>query len=195
MYGVRAALRQPMVGPRGRRREVMGVLAGALAAIVAVVVAVTSAGTTSATTVGSNTVHFSAEQLNELADATTAQKEAVDHAIVTAFSRYGEAGTGTMPVPGQPVLAARDWSWGHTSTHIWVIMTFTDVHDGLLNGMKADCLAMLALEKMKGPFGYLCGTFVGLLAHYSNGYRPESNAGVWAALYWLPPGKITGGTW
>ena len=140
-------------------------------------------------------LHFSAAQVSELADATTVQKDAVDHAIVTAFSRYGEAGTGTIPVPGRPVLAAEDWSWGTTSTHIWVIVTFTEVHDGLLRAMGGDCLAMLAVAKMKGPFGYLCTAFVGLLAHYSNGYRPESNAGVWAALYWYPPGKLTGGTW
>jgi len=137
--------------------------------------------------------HFSGAQVQQLGEATLAQREAVDQAIVTSFSRYAEVGTGAMPTPGQPSLAAKTWSWGSTSTHIWIIMSFTDIHNGALLGITADCVAMFQVAKV-GRFAWLCTGLEQLLAHLSYGYTPESNHGVWTALYWWPP-KVQYGYW
>jgi hypothetical protein len=80
-----------------------------------------------------------------------------------------------------------------------VILTYTDVHNGLLAAMGADCLAMLKVARVDfWPMTLACTSMVSLLAHLSNGYVPMNNHGVWAALYWgwpEPPGYITGGRW
>jgi len=142
----------------------------------------------------SETTQFSTAHVSEMAHATPAQRKAIDRAIVESFGRYGQAGTGAMPAPGQPTLAAKAWSWGITGEHVWVIMSFTDVHNGLLAAITGDCIAMLAVAHAT-EFDWLCGGLEQLLAHLSNGYRPESNHGVWAALYWWPPGEIQDGYW
>jgi hypothetical protein len=99
-----------------------------------------------------------------------------------------------MPGPDQPTLAAESWAWGITGEHIWVIMSFTDVHNGLLAAITGDCEVMLAVAHAT-EFDFMWGGIEQLLAHLSNGYRPESNHGVWAALYWWPPGEIQDGYW
>jgi hypothetical protein len=137
--------------------------------------------------------HFSGSQVQQLAHTTPGQRQAIDHALVASFSRYAKAGTGPMPTPGHPSLTAKSWSWGITGSHVWIIMSFTDIHDGALAGINADCRAMFLVAKV-GQFSWLCSGLNQLLAHLSTGYRPESNHGVWAALYWWPP-KIQYGYW
>jgi hypothetical protein len=165
----------------------------ATAVVAAFALAVGSAGPVGSPASGPR---FTAIQRQELAALTPAQRMAFDHVAVVAFSRGGaEAGTGTMPTPGQPILAAQSWSWGHTGTHLWVIMTYTDVHNGALAGMVADCLAMIKIARLPGLLNRLCGALAGTLTHYSNGYVPMNNHGVWAAIYWWPPGLVDGGRW
>ena len=99
-----------------------------------------------------------------------------------------------MPTPGQPVLTAKSWVWGVTGTHVWFILSFTDIHNGALAGITGDCVAIFATVHAT-KFAWICGGLEQLLAHLSYGYRPESNHGVWAALYWWPPGKLQHGYW
>ncbi len=172
-----------------RRGRLAGIALSVAAAAAAVTFIVMPARPASNGTVP----HFSRAQVQQLAHTTPGQRQAIDHALAASFSRHAKAGTGPMPAPGQPSLTAKSWSWGITGSHVWIIMSFTDIHDGALAGINADCRAMFAVAKVS-QFSWLCGGLNQLLTHLSTGYRPESNHGVWAALYWWPP-KIQYGYW
>jgi hypothetical protein len=179
--------------PRRSEGPRRGRLAGAALSVAAASAAVAFIVMPAQPAANSAVPHFSGAQVQQLGGATLAQREAVDQAIVASFSRHAEAGTGAMPAPGEPSLAAKSWTWGFSSTHVWIIMSFTDIHDGALVGITGDCVAMFQVAKV-GKFAWLCGGLEQLLAHLSYGYTPESNHGVWAALYWWPP-KVQYGYW
>jgi hypothetical protein len=88
---------------------ISGFASAAVAAIVALVLAF---GQTAPDTAVQH------ERVPELAHLTSAQRAAVNHAIVTAFREHGEAGIGNMPRPGSVRLDAAEWSWGTTGSHV-----------------------------------------------------------------------------
>jgi hypothetical protein len=184
--GRHAAPKPPGGAKRGR-------LVGGALSVAAAIAAVAFIAMPARPTSNSTVPRFSGAQVQQLARATPAQRQAIDYALVASFSRYAKAGAGPMPAPGQPSLTAKSWSWGITGTHVWIIMSFTDIHNGALAGITGDCIAMFQVAKV-GGFAWLCGGLEQLLAHLSYGYSPESNHGVWAALYWWPP-KIQYGYW
>jgi hypothetical protein len=176
--------------PGGAKR---GWLAGGMLTVTAALAAVAFLIIPARPTASSPVPHFSGAQVRQLAQATPAQRQAIDHALVASFSQFAKAGTGSMPEPGQPTLTAKSWSWGVTGQHVWIIMSFTDIHNGLLTAITGDCVGMFAVAHASG-YAWLCGGLEQLLAHLSNGYRPESNHGVWVALYWWPP-SVQYGYW
>jgi hypothetical protein len=192
--GRHAAPQRPGRAKRGRLISGALMAAAALVAVAFIVMPARPGIAPARSAPNSTAPHFSPAQVRELAQATPAQRSAIDHALVTSFSRYARAGTGSMPAPGQVSLTAKAWSWGITGQHVWIIMSFTDIHNGLLGAITGDCIGMFQVAHATA-FAWLCGGLEQLLAHLSNGYRPESNHGVWAALYWWPPGEVQSGYW
>jgi len=194
------ALKRGRHAAPGTMKHALWPVIGTSIVVVAAVVAVTLVLTTTPWRVSAPPEHtataVSAPNAPELSPAELASihklvstkqgREKFYQAFQKSFGHVANVGTGPLATPGMPQLVL---SWGFSGAggeHFWIIASYADILSRALDNAVDDCVG--ALSAIIDPLAALavCEGVDMAIDRLASGYRPLSNHGVWAAVYFWP---------